>query len=99
MRFTKVLMLTAIVLVTTGFFMNDISAAPKNKERGDIDEKYKWNLADLYETKSDWEKAKDEIIVKIEKISDYKGKLGKSAKDLYNGLTYYFDVQKEFWLI
>jgi oligoendopeptidase F len=102
MRFTlivKTLMITAIVLVTTGFFMNDISAAPNDKTRTEIDDKYKWNLADLYETKSDWEKGKDAISGKFAKMGDYKGKLGNSAKDLYNGLTYFFDTQKEFVLL
>jgi oligoendopeptidase F len=93
------LLITAIVLVTTGFFMNDISAAPKDKSRSDIDDKYKWNLADLYATDADWETAKKGITPKIVKMADYKGKLGNSATDLYDGLTYFFDTYKEFVLI
>jgi len=102
MRFTlfvKMLMITVIVLVTTGLFMNDISAAPKDKSRTEIDDKYKWNLADLYESKSDWEKGKEAITGKFAKIGDYKGKLGDSAKSLFEALEYYHEVEKEFVLL
>ena len=102
MRFTlfvKMLMITAIVLVTTGFFMNDISAAPKDKTRSEIDNKYKWNLADLFETKSDWEKGKKTISAKFTKIGDYKGKLGNSAESLFEALEYYNNVEQEFVLV
>ena len=97
--FTKTLMITVIVLLTTGFFMNDISAAPKDKSRADIDDKYKWNLADLFETKTDWEKGKDAITKKFAKIGEYKGKLGDSAQSLFEALEYYNNVEKEFVLL
>jgi len=102
MRFNlvvKTLMITVIVLLTTGFFMNDISAAPKDKIRADIDDKYKWNLADLYETKSDWENAKNAITGKFTKIGEYKGKLGDSAQSLFEALEYSNTVEQEFVLL
>jgi len=102
MRFNllfKMFMITVIVLVMTGFFMNDISAAPKDKSRTEIDDKYKWNLADLFETKSDWEKGKEAISGKFAKIGDYKGKLGDSAKSLFEALEYLHEVEKEFVLL
>ena len=102
MRFTlfiRTFMLTGIILLTTGFFMNDISAAPKDKTRSEIDDKYKWNLADLFESKSDWEKGKKAISGKFAKIGDYKGKLGDSAKSMFEALEYYHDVEKEFVLL
>ena len=99
MRFNlivKMLMITVIVLVTTGSFMNDIAAAPKDKSRADIDDKYKWNLADLYESKSDWENAKNAISDKFPKIGEYKGKLGNSAQSLFEALDYYHKIEEEF---
>ena len=66
--FMKMFLVGVIILLTMGLFMNDISAAPKDKSRADIDEKYKWNLADLFETKSDWEKGKDTVSKKFKKI-------------------------------
>jgi oligoendopeptidase F len=82
-----------------GLFMNDISAAPKDKSRADIDEKYKWNLTDLFETKSDWESGKDAISKKFEKIDQFKGKLGESGSMLYKALEYYNKVEEEFVLL
>jgi len=76
-----------------------MQVAAQGKSRAEIADKYKWNLADLYVTKSDWEKGKDAISGKFAKIGEFKGKLGNSAKDLYNGLTYFFDTQKEFVLL
>jgi len=102
MRFTlfiKMLMITVIVLLTTGFFMNDISAAPKDNSRAEIDEKHKWNLADLYETKSDWENAKNAISGKFAKIGEYSGKLGDSAQSLFKALEYYHTIEEEFILL
>jgi len=102
MRFTlfiKILMITVIVLLTTGFFMNDISAAPKDNSRAEVDEKYKWNLSDLYETKSDWENAKNAISGKFDKINEYKGKLGDSAQSLFEALEYFHTIEEEFLLL
>lgn len=97
--FVKLVMISTIVLVTTGLFMNDVSAAPKDKTRAELDDKYKWNLADMFETKSEWQKGKDAITGKFAKIGEYKGKLGESAETLYEALDYYHKIEEEFILL
>ncbi len=90
------LIVVLVVILTLGLGMQ---ATAQQKSRTEIDDKYKWNLADLYKTMADWENAKKGITPKIIKIGDFKGKLGNSAKDMHDALTYFFDTQKEFVLM
>jgi oligoendopeptidase F len=67
----------------------------QNIERKDVDPKYKWNLSELYASESDWLKAKDNIQKNIDKVVQYKGKLGQSSENFLNGIKNYFDLMKE----
>ena len=44
-------------------------------DRSTIDDKYKWDLTDIYETEEAWQKSKEEVVAKLSKIEEYKGKL------------------------
>jgi len=93
-RFTKLSLFFLIIgLIYQPIIANPIS---NDEERGQIPEKYKWNLKDLYATHDEWQKSKEEVAAKFEKIGDYKGKLGNSAKDLFEALDYFYHVNKEF---
>jgi len=94
--YQRLLIFGVVLIFMLGMSMKVVA---QDKTRAEIADKYKWNLGDLYATQADWEKAKTEILPKIKKMNDYKGSLGNSAKDLYEGLTYFFDTQKEFVLI
>lgn len=61
--------------------MSEIIEVP---ERNSISEKYKWNLEAIYPTFDDWQKSFNKITEKIEKLSEYSGKLGESSKILLN---------------
>ncbi len=56
----------------------------KNKQiqRSDIDDKYKWNTKDLFESDKDWEKEFSSTKELIKDLEEYKGKLANSAEDL-----------------
>ena len=56
------------------------------KERADIDEKYKWNLEDIYASIEDWQKDKEQISESFTRIDNYKGKLSSSAGTLKEAL-------------
>lgn len=58
------------------------------KERNEIEDKYKWNVADLYATEADWQKAKEGLHEDIKKVSGYKGRLGESAKTMLEYFEY-----------
>ncbi len=51
-------------------------------KREDIDEKYKWNLTDIYKSDGDWEEDFKWIVDHIKNYSKFEGKLSRSAKDL-----------------
>jgi oligoendopeptidase F len=61
-------------------------------ERKDVPDKYKWNLADLYPSEAAWTKAKDEITRRLPELSKYRGRLGKSPKEMLAGLQTMFDL-------
>ncbi len=79
----------AILLLMTVFNVN------AQKDRSEIDDKYKWNFTDLYESDAVWSKAKDELAANMDKVTRFKGKLGLSATDLLAYLQYSEQLMKE----
>ncbi len=51
--------------------------------RDQIDEKYKWNLKDIYESDEQWERDFDWTNKNLIRYSDFKGKLSSSPSSLY----------------
>jgi len=62
-------------------------------ERKDVPDKYKWNLADLYPSEAAWTQAKDAIAKRVPGMAKFKGRLGKSPKDLLAALDEMFDIE------
>ena len=61
--------------------------APKAiPQRDDIEEKYKWNLADIYKSEDEWQADLKKAKSLIEKAKDFSGKLAGSAELLYECL-------------
>lgn len=54
----------------------------KVPRREDIEEKYKWNLADIYKTDEDWEKDFSWIEKNLNKYTNFDGTLSSSAQNL-----------------
>ncbi|HEY3181133.1 MAG TPA: oligoendopeptidase F [Casimicrobiaceae bacterium] len=77
-------MSAATFAAAIAFSLANVSAAA---DRASIGEKYKWNLAEIYPTQSDWDKARQQIGAEIGKIGVRKGTLGRSADDLYRALA------------
>ena len=65
------------------------------KERSEIDNKYKWNLEDLYQDRSSWEEAKEKIKPEFDKISKHQNTISRSGKGLYEGLEFIYELSKE----
>ena len=82
---------------TIKFFMDARPEAltSESRERKDIDEKYKWNLEDLYSGSAAWYADKDTFAEKFSTIKLMRGSLGKSAADLLHALNFIFQVRKE----
>ena len=71
------------------------SQAGQRRERADVPDKYKWNLADLYPSEAAWTAAKDALERRLPELGKHKGHLGKSAKDLLAGLDTMFEIDRE----
>lgn len=82
-------------MIATSFLFNTNIKAQQSGElpkHSDIEAKYTWNLTDIYKTESDWEKDFNYIKDNMNKYTDFKGKVGKSAEDLYNALKFDEDL-------
>ena len=64
-------------------------------DRSEIDEKYKWNLADIYDSEDSWKEAKDELVAKLPEMEKFKGKLTQSADELLAYLELSSKIGKE----
>jgi oligoendopeptidase F len=53
-----------------------------------------WDLTDIYPDKASWEKAREEISAKVEKMQQFKGKLGEGPETLAKALDLYHDIIK-----
>jgi oligoendopeptidase F len=65
------------------------------KERSEVEDKYKWNFTDLYESDAAWSAAKEQLAREMEKVSDFKGQLGTSAANLLDYMQYSEQLMKE----
>lgn len=57
-------------------------------ERDKIEDSYKWNLKDIYNSNDEWENDFASLEIKASKLSEFKGTLNQSAKSLLDCLKY-----------
>jgi len=74
-------LLAVFVLLSLG-----LVAHAQERDRARIDDKYKWNLADLYPSDEAWRAAKDGLLQEVAKIAAFKGRLGTSPARLADAL-------------
>ena len=72
-----------------------MQGAAQERQRSDIQDQYKWNLADVYPSVQAWQAAKDAIAADIPKLKAFQGKLGSSAATLADALDATFALDKE----
>ena len=65
------------------------------RERKDVPDKYRWNLADLYPSEAAWTEAKDSIRKRLPDLAKHRGRLGKSPGELLSALQAMFDLDRE----
>lgn len=61
-----------------------------------IDEKYTWNLTDIFKTENEREECKNSLLEKVEEIKNCKGKLKESADNIYNCYMLYEKISELF---
>ncbi len=64
--------------------------------RAEIDDKYKWNTADIFISDEAWEKEFARIKSEIPKIQQFKGKFAESAKSVYESFALTDKVSASF---
>ena len=54
-----------------------------------MDEKYTWNLTDIFKTNEDFEKEIEQLSKTLEIIKKYQGKLAESSQNIYECYKHY----------
>lgn len=67
----------------------------QERDRTKIDDKYKWNLADIYPDVAAWRTAKDGLATTLPELRRYEGRLGQSAELLVTALDDMYRVSKD----
>jgi len=67
----------------------------QEQERGQIPDRFKWNLADIYPSDAEWRSAKDRLASSLAELDRFKGQLGSSASMLADALERFYAIDKE----
>jgi hypothetical protein len=67
----------------------------QERDRTKIDDKYKWNLTDIYPDVAAWRTAKDALATTLPDLRRYEGRLGQSAELLVTALDHMYRVSKD----
>ncbi|MCL2039835.1 MAG: oligoendopeptidase F [Bacteroidetes bacterium] len=87
---SKTLLLLVFVMTTGTIVAQDVPTRDK------INDKYKWNLADLYKSEADFEKDFAVVSQSINQYAKHKGKVVASAKNLLTATDDYQELWKGF---
>lgn len=66
------------------------------RERKDVPEQYKWNLADIYATEADFVAARTDFAEKLPEIKKFQGTLGNGPQAMKTCLTAMSDIFKTY---
>jgi len=72
-----------------------IESGAQSRDRAQIPEKFRWNLADIYPTEAAWRTAKDKLAAEVKKLGQYRGKVASSAGTLADALELQTGFAKE----
>lgn len=63
-----------------------VGAVAAQETASPVDPQYTWDLTELYPTVEDWNEAREQVLLDLQKIEDRRGTLGDSAESLYQAL-------------
>src|SRR3954454_24472881 len=87
-------MLKMIVVLSTVALLA-VPASAQTRERDQIPEKYKWDLAQIYPTDEAWRAAKDAFAKKYPVVETFKGTLGQSPAQMLKAVDTFSELNKE----
>ena len=65
-------------------------------QRKEIEKKFKWDLSDIYSSKTEWEESLEKVEKKLQEIQKFKEKLIESPQNLYEGLSLLMEIKRIF---
>jgi len=83
------------VLIVAAVMCMSVLLAGQERDRARIDDRYKWNLADIYPSDAAWRAQKETITAEIPSIRRFAGKLGESPQVLADALETMTRLDKE----
>src|SRR5215831_16906456 len=89
-RYTRSIAVASAMLALT------LTVVAQERDRANIPDKYKWNLADLYPSDAAWRAAKEAFAAELPSIGKFKGRLMSSPTTLADGLDTLYAKDKEF---
>jgi len=72
-----------------------LASFAQERERSQVPDQHKWDLAALYPTEAAWRQARDRVAAQTPLLRQYQGKLGQSAPQLLEALDVMSSVAKE----
>ena len=84
-----------MLLVAPALAALTFQVGAQERERSQIPDQYKWNLADVYPSTDAWRAAKAKVAADLPNLKEYQGKLGASARTLANAMETLFSLDKE----
>ncbi len=68
---------------------------PAQTERDQIEDKYKWDLTDIYPSDEAWRESKEQLIKELDKVESFKGTITQSSGELLQAMEYITKISKE----
>src|SRR5688572_24657098 len=72
-----------------------VPGAAQERERAQIQDQYKWNLADIYPDIGAWRAAKDRLPGQIPRLGQFRNRLASSPETLAEALDTMYALDKE----
>ena len=82
-------------LVAPVFAALTMQGAAQERQRSDIADQYKWNLADIYPSVEAWQAGKRKVAAEIPRLREFQGKLGSPPSTLADALDLMFRLDKD----
>lgn len=72
-----------------------VTAGAQERDRSKIDDKYKWNLAEIYPSEAAWRAAKAKLAADIPSLGEFRGRLAISGATLADALDRLYGLDKD----
>src|SRR5262245_56029201 len=84
-----------VVLPVIAVIVMTMLVTAQERDRVTVDDKYKWNLAEIYASPAAWRAQKEKIAAEIPKVREFEGTLSASPKTLADALELMSRLDKE----